>query len=416
MSPASWPPAAITGHSVFGVSTDILRTIDDIHPVLRKSLQDISAEHPQKRSGASASQQYSTAHPTRARSSVPVIRRGLLAAAISAMVSGREADVHRRARGNLTRIRHADRRRSSTGGKALMRRRCRLDGRQSLTRCTQRSAARTAARLIANASPSPIAAWFVVDAGNPADRCRRPRGPRDPSCGCPGTRPSTPLPSSSARDDRKEVSFVSRAGDRRRIRVLRAGGATTRWSGCTAFAKATRQAQAGRHVCAWCVRPRRRSRAGQAGTSGAADSLIEARQMALRRSSRSSDAADRHDDYEPGSPFRTVLLDGDRAVDRAPLRGDEPASRDHAAFRSARSARSTPASTAASASTRASWWRRRLRRGNSRRCRHRRGSATRFAIATGTYDIRWSPTRERCATNCSGGGWRCGHARAAAGT
>jgi len=109
------------------------------------------------------------------------------------------------------------------------------------------------------------------------------------------------LPQPHQRGTIEEVGFVSRAGGRRRIRVY--VPAAQRRDGLAEAVEGP--AQAGRHVLyvhdGDIV-------LDKLELPALLDSLIDAREMAPTLVAF-IDAVDRHDDYEPGSPFRTVFVD-----------------------------------------------------------------------------------------------------------
>jgi len=127
---------------------------------------------------------------------------------------------------------------------------------------------------------------FVVDAGNPRT-VPAPAGPPRSELRMPGYQPPTPLPQPHQHGTIEEVGFVSRAGDRRRIRV---------------YVPPSGQAASVLYVHDGDIV------LDKLELPALLDSLIDARQMAPAIVAF-IDAVDRHDDYEPGSPFRTVLLD-----------------------------------------------------------------------------------------------------------
>jgi enterochelin esterase-like enzyme len=136
---------------------------------------------------------------------------------------------------------------------------------------------------------------FVIDAGNPRT-VPAPAGPPRSELRMPGYHPPPPLPQPHQHGTIEEVGFVSRAGDRRRIRVY-----------VPALSRRDGPAEAGRHVRSVLY-----VHDGDIVLDGLElpallDSLLEARQMAPTIVAF-IDAVDRHDDYEPGSPFRTMLL------------------------------------------------------------------------------------------------------------
>jgi predicted alpha/beta superfamily hydrolase len=161
---------------------------------------------------------------------------------------------------------------------------------------------------------------FVLDPGNPRT-VLAPAGPPRSELRMPGYRPPTPLPQPHQHGTIEEVAFASRAGERRRIRVYvpapqRDSPADRLRQGYGAQEAVLRQAQDG---------PELRRRAGpdvrlvlyvhdgdivldKLELPALLDALIEARQMAPTIVAF-IDAVDRHDDYEPGSPFRTVFVD-----------------------------------------------------------------------------------------------------------
>jgi len=134
---------------------------------------------------------------------------------------------------------------------------------------------------------------FVLDAGNPRT-VPAPAGPPRSELRMPAYRTPTPLPQPHMHGTIEEVGFVSGAGDRRRIRVY-----------VPAAPQRDGPAEAGRHVLyvhdGDIV-------LDKLELPALLDSLIEARQMAPTIVAF-IDAVDRHDDYEPGSPFRTVFVD-----------------------------------------------------------------------------------------------------------
>jgi enterochelin esterase-like enzyme len=134
---------------------------------------------------------------------------------------------------------------------------------------------------------------FVLDPGNPRT-VPAPAGPPRSELRMPGYRPPMALPQSHQHGTIEEVSFVSRAGDRRRIRVY-----------VPSAPQRDGPAEAGRHVLyvhdGDIV-------LDKLELPALLDSLIEARQVAPIIVAF-IDAVDRRDDYEPGSPFRTVFAD-----------------------------------------------------------------------------------------------------------
>jgi enterochelin esterase-like enzyme len=137
---------------------------------------------------------------------------------------------------------------------------------------------------------------FVVDAGNPRT-VPAPAGPPRSELRMPGYQPPTPLPQPHQHGTIEEVGFVSRAGDRRRIRVY-----------VPAVPQPDGLAEAGRHVRSVLYVHDGDIVLDRLELPALLDSLIEARQMSPTIVAF-VDAVDRHDDYEPGSPFRTMLLD-----------------------------------------------------------------------------------------------------------
>jgi enterochelin esterase-like enzyme len=103
----------------------------------------------------------------------------------------------------------------------------------------------------------------------------------------PGYRPPVALPQPHQRGTIEDVGFVSRAGGRRRIRV---------------YVPPSRQAASVLYVHDGDIV------LDTLELPALLDSLIDAREMAPTIVAF-IDAVDRHDDYEPGSPFRTVFVD-----------------------------------------------------------------------------------------------------------
>jgi enterochelin esterase-like enzyme len=152
---------------------------------------------------------------------------------------------------------------------------------------------------------------FVVDAGNPRT-VPAPAGPPRSELRMPLYRDPPALPVPRRRGTIEEIAFESRAGERRRIRVYVPAGDV-----------GPAKAGSGPHLLPDQSRPPRpESRIAmpvlyvhdgdivldRLELPALLDSLIEARQMAPVVVAF-IDAVDRHDDYEPGSPFRAVLLD-----------------------------------------------------------------------------------------------------------
>jgi enterochelin esterase-like enzyme len=222
-----------------------------------------------------------------------VIRWGLLAAAI-AMVSGREVTFI--VEGNLTDPPRIVADFNGWEGGAMT---PSPDGRTFTLHVTLDPAARIE-YLIAYRDR------FVIDAGNPRT-VPAPAGPPRSELRMPGYRPPTPLPQAHQHGTIEEVSFVSRAGDRRRIRVY--VPAVPQRDGLADRLRQGYGAQeAGRHVRLVLYVHDGDLVLDKLELPALLDSLIEARQMAPAIVAF-IDAVDRHDDYEPGSPFRTVLLD-----------------------------------------------------------------------------------------------------------
>jgi len=136
---------------------------------------------------------------------------------------------------------------------------------------------------------------FVLDPGNPRT-VPAPAGPPRSELLMPGYRSPTPLPQGHQHGTIEEVGFVSRAGDRRRIRVY------------VPSAQPDGPAEAGRPVRSVLYIHDGDIVLDKLALPALLDSLIEARQMAPTIVAF-IDAVDRHDDYEPGSPFRAVLID-----------------------------------------------------------------------------------------------------------
>ena len=127
---------------------------------------------------------------------------------------------------------------------------------------------------------------FVIDAGNPRT-VPAPAGPPRSELRMPGYQPPTPLPQPHRHGTIEEVGFVSRGGDRRRIRV---------------YVPSSQKVSSILYVHDGDIV------LDKLELPALLDSLIEARHVAPVIVAF-IDAVDRHDDYEPGSPFRTVLLD-----------------------------------------------------------------------------------------------------------
>jgi enterochelin esterase-like enzyme len=144
---------------------------------------------------------------------------------------------------------------------------------------------------------------LVIDAGNPRT-VPAPAGPPRSELRMPEYQPPTPLRQPHQHGTIEEVGFVGRAGDRRRIRVY-VPAAPQRDGPADRLRQGSGAQEAGRHVLyvhdGDIVLDRLE-------LPSLLDSLIEARQMAPTIVAF-IDAVDRHDDYEPGSPLRTMLLD-----------------------------------------------------------------------------------------------------------
>jgi enterochelin esterase-like enzyme len=143
---------------------------------------------------------------------------------------------------------------------------------------------------------------FVLDSGNPRT-VPAPAGPPRSELRMPSYRPPMALPQPHQRGTIEEVGFVSRAGDRRRIRVY--VPATQRNGPADRLRQGYGAQEVGRHVLyvhdGDIV-------LDKLELPALLDSLIDAREMAPTIVAF-IDAVDRHDDYEPGSPFRTVFVD-----------------------------------------------------------------------------------------------------------
>ena len=143
---------------------------------------------------------------------------------------------------------------------------------------------------------------FVLDPGNPRS-VPAPAGPSRSELRMPEYRTPTPLPQSHQHGTIEEVGFVSRAGDRRRIRVY--VPAAQRDSPAHRLRQGYGAQEAGRHVLyvhdGDIV-------LDKLELPALLDSLIDAREMAPTVVAF-IDAVDRHDDYEPRSSFRTVFVD-----------------------------------------------------------------------------------------------------------
>jgi hypothetical protein len=167
---------------------------------------------------------------------------------------------------------------------------------------------------------------FVIDAENPRT-VPAPAGPPRSELRMPGYQPPTPLPQPHQHGTIEEVGFVSRAGDRRRIRVYvpavpQRDGPADRLRHVGSLRDPTKQhclavrrkanrlgaQEAGRHVRSVLYVHDGDIVLDRLELPALLDSLIEARQMAPTIVAF-IDAVDRHDDYEPGSQFRTMLLD-----------------------------------------------------------------------------------------------------------
>jgi enterochelin esterase family protein len=127
---------------------------------------------------------------------------------------------------------------------------------------------------------------FVLDPGNPLT-VPAPAGPPRSELRMPGYLPAAPLPAPHTRGSIDEVAFTSRSAQPRRIRV---------------------------YVPATSRRPLPMLYVHDGdivldalGLPAILDSLIDAGQMAPAFVTF-IDAVDRHDDYEPGSPFRSVFI------------------------------------------------------------------------------------------------------------
>jgi enterochelin esterase-like enzyme len=127
---------------------------------------------------------------------------------------------------------------------------------------------------------------FVTDPGNPLS-VAAPAGPPRSELRMPGYRPPMALPQPHEHGTVEAVAFASRGGDRRRIRV---------------YVPALRRASSLLYVHDGDIA------LDKLELPALLDSLIEAGQMAPTIVAF-IDAVDRHDDYEPGSPFRTVFVD-----------------------------------------------------------------------------------------------------------
>jgi enterochelin esterase-like enzyme len=127
---------------------------------------------------------------------------------------------------------------------------------------------------------------FVLDPGNPRT-VPAPAGPPRSELRMPGYRPPMPLPQPHRHGTIEEVGFVSRAGDRRRIRV---------------YVPSSQKVSSILYVHDGDIV------LDKLELPALLDSLIEARHVAPIIVAF-IDAVDRHDDYEPGSPFRTMFVD-----------------------------------------------------------------------------------------------------------
>ena len=146
---------------------------------------------------------------------------------------------------------------------------------------------------------------FVLDPGNPAT-VPAPAGAPRSELRMPGYRPPTPLAQPHQRGTIEEIAFVSRAGERRRIRVYLPAGVGPAEAGPhrlptrptnpeSRFANPVLYVHDGDIVLDKLELP------------ALLDSLIDARAIAPTIVAF-IDSVDRHDDYEPGSPFRTVFV------------------------------------------------------------------------------------------------------------
>jgi len=126
---------------------------------------------------------------------------------------------------------------------------------------------------------------FELDPGNPRT-VPSPAGPPRSELWMPQYRPPAPLPPARTHGSVEEVPFVSRSGEGRRIRVYVPAGAA-------------------RPLPVLYVHDGEIF-AGALDLPSVLDSLIETRRIAPALVAF-IDAVDRHDDYEPGSPFRAVF-------------------------------------------------------------------------------------------------------------
>lgn len=126
---------------------------------------------------------------------------------------------------------------------------------------------------------------FVLDPGNPLT-VPAPAGPPRSELRMPGYRRTPTLPAARLRGTIEEVAFASRAGQRRRIRVYVPAGSRRPLPILYVYD--------GDIVL------------GALGLPSILDSLMDTGQMTPAFVAF-IDAVDRHDDYEPGSPFRSVL-------------------------------------------------------------------------------------------------------------
>ena len=144
---------------------------------------------------------------------------------------------------------------------------------------------------------------FVQDPGNPLS-VPAPAGPPRSELRMPGYRPPVPLTAPRARGTLDDVAFEGGRGDRRRIRVYVPA------AGSQGPANRLRPGyggqEAGHHVRSVLYVHDGAIFLDQLALPALLDSLIDAHQIAPVIVVF-VDAVDRHDDYEPGSPFRTVV-------------------------------------------------------------------------------------------------------------
>jgi enterochelin esterase-like enzyme len=146
---------------------------------------------------------------------------------------------------------------------------------------------------------------FVLDPGNPRT-VPSPAGPPRSELLMPQYRPPPRLPEPKIRGRVEEVGFVSRDGERRRIRVYLP--AAQQPSGPPDhFRQGSGGQEAGRHVRSVLYVHDGDIVLDKLELAALLDSLIDTQQMSPTIVAF-VDAVDRHDDYEPGSRFRTVFV------------------------------------------------------------------------------------------------------------